>query len=266
VTAVNRNTFWIILAAHLGFQAAWIVLFLLNRTGLFFFIPLVGLYNAFVLGFLGESVLISPARAALLGLVAFLGSGFVSASFIALFRPRSLWLPAVFSIAVTVVLFVSASLIRYTFAPQPALQLPTTTGRADIDQISMALKSEYHSAGEAPPYLQGRPTLLSFDELLPMLRLLPKDFRLETGAYTYCNLPPATWKGVKNDARMSRWPLVWSTRPDPNGQRLVLSVDLKSDMFHDEVLVDDAFRQMIRSLEAAASKHAGTNIIFQIND
>jgi hypothetical protein len=55
-----------------------------------------------------------------------------------------------------------------------------------------------------------------------------------------------------------KYPLLWSTQPDDTGKRLVMSVDLKTDQFSDELLAEETFAQMLTQLEAAVRKQTGS--------
>jgi hypothetical protein len=222
--------------------------------GGFILIPLVGIYNAFVLGFMGQTVLASATRAALLGFVVFAATGLLSGWIISHFRPKSAWLPAFLSLLITGILLVSASLIRYTYLGVPGIQsvlpLPATTGRADADELSMALKVEYHNAGEVPLYITGTGSFIPLLQLQPSLQVLSKGFALQDGPYVYCNLPPEVWKGLKKSASAQKYPLLWATQADATGKRLVISVDLKTDVFSDELVTEQTFAQMLTDLES----------------
>jgi hypothetical protein len=247
-----------VLAVHLGFHTLWVLVFLVSLLGVFILIPFTGLYNAFVLGFMGKSVWVSPVNAAILGYLAFSLTGLLSGWFISLFHPKSVWLFAFCSVFATCVLFVTVSAVRYTAFGAPGLEsilpLPATTGRADVDKFEWALKAQ--SVGEVPPYFSGKPAVVPFSEVQPALRLLPKDFQLEGGPYTYCKLSPEVWKGLRADAP-KKYPVLWSDHPDTSGKRLVVSVDLGTDVYHDEFVTEQALSERLGALEAATGRLSG---------
>lgn len=247
---------------HMGFHTFWVLVYLVSLFGVFILIPLVGWYNAFVLGFMGNSVLASATRAALLGYLVFAATGLLSGWLISLMRVNSVWIPALLSLALTCMVLVGASAIRLKSVGiaglESILPVPATTGRADVDELSMALKTEYDLLEPAvPPYLAGKGTVIPFSELQPSLQLLSKGFQLSGGPYVYCNLPSQVWKGLKNDGSGRKCPLLWSTQPDAAGKRLVMSVNLKSDQFSDEFLEEETFDQMLAQLEAAVRTQTG---------
>lgn len=250
-----------VLAVHLGFHTLWVLAYLVSLLGVFILIPFTGLYNAFVLGFMGKSVLSSSANAALLGYLVFLMTGLLCGWLISLFHPKSVWISAFCSLLSTCVLLVGASAIRYTVVGvsgiQSILPLPATTGRADADEMSMALKDAYLSAGEVPQYFPGKPLILPLTELQPSLPLLSKGFQLQDGPYVYCNLPPGVWRVFKSQPENSRCPVLWNTRPDPAGKRFVFSIDLKTDIFHDELVSEEALTRMLTTMEDAVRKQTG---------
>ncbi len=258
VRSAIRKTIAQVLLVHLGFHAFWMLLYCVMLLGVFVLIPLVGWYNAFVLGFLGKSVLASATGAAVLGFAVFGVTGLLSGWVISLFRPKLVWIPALFSLFVTGVVLVSATWMRYKYIGvaglETILSFPARTGRADTDKLTWAIKAE--SMEDLPPSLAGKDVLIPFSELQPLLRLLPKDFQLEGGPYVYCNLPPRVWRGLKKDAA-KKYPLLWSTQPDATGKRLVVSVDLKTDQFSDELVSEEALAQMLNSLENEAHKVTG---------
>lgn len=253
---------------HLGFHGIWVLGYCLSLLGVFIFIPLVGLYNAFVLGFMGQSALASSTRAALLGFAVFSVTGLFSGWVISLFRPKIVWLPAFVSLGVSGILLTSATLMRHKHIGVPGIQtvlpLPATTGRADADEMAMALKDVYLSSGEVPPYFTGRGAIVPLSEIQSSLPLLSKDYQLKGGPYVFCNLPAEIWRGLKRRAGAQRYPLVWSTQTEPTGKRLVFSVDLRTDLFHDEELTEDALSQALVGMEMIVRQESGNaNLILQ---
>lgn len=251
-----------VFAVHVGLHTFLVLVYLVSLSGVFILIPLVGWYNAFVLGFMGDSVLASATRAALLGYLVFAVTGLLSGWLVSLMRVKSVWIPALLSLALTGMVLVSASVIRHKSVGVAGLRsilpLPATTGRADVDELSMALKTEYDLVEPAvPPYLKGRGTIVPFSELQPSLQLLSKGFQLSDGPYVYCNLPSQLWTGLKKDGAGRKYPLLWSTQPDADGKRLVMSVDLKFDQFSDELLTEETFTEMLTQLEAVVRRQTG---------
>lgn len=250
-----------VVGVHLSFHAFWVLLYAASLFGVFLLLPLVGWYNAFVLGFLGKSVLASATRAALLGFVVFAVTGLLSGWVISLIRPKSVWLPALLSLFLTGVVLVGASWMRHKTAGiagmQDVLPLPATTGRADVDELSMALKTEYDLLEPAVPlHLTGKGTVVPFADLQPSLQLLPKGFQLPGGPYVYCNLPSQFWRDLKKDAAR-KYPLLWGTQPDATGKHLLVSVDLKTDVFSDEFVSAETLNRALVELEAAVRKQTG---------
>lgn len=259
---MTTNTLIRVLAIHVGFHTLWALLYALSLFGLFLLIPLVGSYNAFVLGFLGKSVLVSAGRAVLLAYLVFSITGLLSGWLISLYHPRSVWLPGFGSLLLTGALLISATWMRYKYVGVAGLEtilpLPSTTGRADADEVSMALKTEYDLIEPAvPPHLVGKGIAIPFLELQPSLQQLPKDFQLSGGPYVYCNLPPQVWKGLKNDADGRKYPLLWSSQPDADGKHLLIFVDLKTDIFSDELVTTETFTRALTELELAVRRQTG---------
>jgi len=250
-----------VFVVHVGFHTLWVLVYAVSLLGVFILIPLVGWYNAFVLGFLGKSVLASATRAAFLGYVVFALTGLLSGWIVSALRPRSVWIPACLSLALTGVLLTSASWLRHKMVGVSGLAtmlpLPATTGRADADQMSLALKTEYDLLEPAaPPHFSGKGILVPLAEIQPSLRLLPKNFQMQGGPYVYCNLTAEVWKALKKPGG-PRYPLLWSTQPDSAGKRLVFSVDLDTDVFSDELVSDDELARRLGELEAAVGRKAG---------
>ena len=259
---MTSNPLFRVIAVHVGFHTVWVVVYLVSLLGVFILIPLVGWYNAFVLGFIGNNALASATQSALLGYLVFASTGLLSGWLILLLRVKSVWIPALLSLALTGVVLVSASVIRHKSVGlagfQSILPIPATTGRADVDELSMALKTEYDLVEPAvPPHLTGKGTIIPFSELQPSLQLLSKDFQLSGGPYVYCNLPPRIWKNLKNEGAVQKYPVLWSTKPDSTGKRLVMSVNLKSDQFSDEFLAEETFTQMLTQLEGDVRRQTG---------
>jgi hypothetical protein len=137
------------------------------------------------------------------------------------------------------------------------LPIPATTGRADADELKRALKTEYHLVEPAVPlYLSGKGLIIPLSELQPSLRFLRKDFELAGGPYVYCNLPSQVWKGLKKESSTQKYPLLWSSQRDATGSRLVISVNLKTDIFNDELVSEETFTRMISELELGIRKQS----------
>jgi len=246
---------------HIGFHTGWVLLYLISLLGFFLLIPLIGTYNAFVLGFLGMPVLASTTSAALLGYIVFSVTGLLSGWLISRFRLKSVWLPEFLSLAISCVLLVGATFARYSFfgvaGIETILPLPITTGRADADEMGMALKAAYHSAGEVPPHFDTKPSVLPLEEVQPSLPLLEKGFRLAGGPYVFCNLPPVVWKELRKAADSAKYPVLWSTKSDTAGTHMVISVDLKTDIFHDKLIGREEIEQRLSRLETAIQGFVG---------
>lgn len=249
-----------VFVVHVGFHTLWVLIYGLGLLGMFMLIPLIGWYNAFVLGFMGNSVLGSATRAALLGYLVFGATGLLSGWLISLLRLKSVWIPACLSLALTGVLLVSLTMVRYRTVGVSGLQtilpLPATTGRADADEMSMALKVAYLGAGELPPSFAGKGSTVPLSEVQPSLPLLSKDFQLQGGPYVYCNLPSQVWRGLKKDAAR-KYPLLWSSQPDGTGKHLLVSADLKTDIFSDELVTTETLTRALTELESAVRKQTG---------
>jgi hypothetical protein len=244
-----------VFAIHVGFHTFWVLLYASSLLGLFALVPLVGWYNAFVLGFIGNSVLASAAWAVLVGYLVFAVTGLLSGCVISLVRPKSVWIPACLSLALTGVLLVGLTMARYRMMGssglQTILQIPATSGRADADEMAMALKDAYLSAGELPPYFAGKGgSTVALSEIQPLLPLLSQGFQLQGGPYVYCNLPSQVWRGLSK----GKYPLLWSTQPDATGKRLVITADLMTGLIIDEVLAQETFAQMRAQLEMNVRK------------
>lgn len=107
------------------------------------------------------------------------------------------------------------------------------------------------------PYLSGKNVIIPLAEIQPSLRFLKKDFQSENGPYVYCNLSPQTWNDLKKKDEISRCPIVWNAQSDSSGKRLVISVDLKTDIFSDEFMNEQTLDQMLGKMEKAVQKQTG---------
>jgi hypothetical protein len=247
-----------VLAVHLGFHTLWVVLYCVSLLGVFILIPLVGWYNAFVLGFLGRIVLGSATRAALLGFIVFGTTGLVSGWVCSVLRPKSDWLFALISLFISGVLLVSVTWGRYKLVGisglETMLPIPASSGSASAENLRWALKGE--SLDELPPHLAGKAAVISLAELQPSLSLLPKDFQLAGGPYVYCNLPSQIWRGLKQSAP-KKYAILWGTQPDVTGRCLLVSVDLRTDVFSDEFVAPETLNRALAELESAIRRQTG---------
>ena len=254
-----RSAVVFVLLVHLGFHTFWALLYYISLLGVFALVPVVGCYIAFVLGFLGKSVLVSTTVAVALGYVAFSATGLLSGFLISFFRPANIWVAACASVLLSVMLMIGATLIHYKSAAvsglRGALPIPVTTGRPDAEDLAWALKGQ--SLDELPLYLAGKSTLIPFSELQPSLSLLPKDFRLGGGPHVYLNLPPQVWRALGSSTGSAKYPVLWATSDDPSGRRLVISVDLKTDVFHNELVSSAEIRSRLGNIEAVIRRQTG---------
>jgi hypothetical protein len=250
-----------VLAIHVGFHSIWVLIYLVSLTGVFILIPFVGMYNSFILGFLGKTVLVSPTRAVMFGYLVFALTGCLSGIAISQLRVTRIWIPGLLSLLVTVCILVGVSWLRHAVAGAPwiesGLQLPRTTGIASVDRFSMALKSEYHRNGEVPPSVPGKPRLLPLAELLPQFELLDSGFRLSYGPHVYCNLEPSVWRALRRGRDLKECPIVWSERADLSGRHLVVSVDLSTDIFSDELVGRRELSEILDAFERAIQRQTG---------
>lgn len=259
---MNTHPIFRVFLFHVGFHSFWVLLYIGSLLGMLILTSAVGMYNAFVLGFLGKSVISSATAAAVLGYVVFTITGFVSGWLISRFHPKSVALPACLTVVVAVGLLFVASLVHHRVTPLSSLAsvitLPSTTGRPDADRMSMALKTEYDLQEPAlPPYLEGKGVLVPLSEFQARLRLLSKDFVLADGPYLYCNLASNVWMGLKNSGSSSKYPILWSARPNLAGKRLVFFVNLKSDVFSDEFVAEETFQRTLIDAENTIQHETG---------
>jgi hypothetical protein len=250
-----------VLTIHVGFHSLWVLIYLVSLTGVFILIPFVGLYNAFILGFLGKTVLVSPTQAVMFGYLVFALTGCLSGIAISQLRVTRIWIPGLLSLLVTVCLLVGVSWLRHAFTAAPGIesgfQLPRTTGIASVDRFRMALKSEYHRNGEVPPSVPGKPRLLSLEEILPQFKLLDSGFRLSYGPHIYCNLEPSVWRALKRGGELKEYPIVWSERKDLSGRHLVVSVDLSTDFLSDVLVGRQELSEILDAFERAIQRQSG---------
>jgi hypothetical protein len=138
-----------VLAIHLGFHTAWVVVYVVSLLGVF--VPLIGLYIAFVLGFLGTDALDAPTRGPLLGYPVFMATGLTSGLLLSLVcpKPGGIWRSGLYSLILSLLILVSASLAHMVHSGVAGYRrvspLPAATGKIDQDKLALAATLKLHS-------------------------------------------------------------------------------------------------------------------------
>jgi hypothetical protein len=239
---------------HLAFHTAWVILYMISLLGVYLLIPIFGLYFPLVLGFLGAVSLTSIGNAALFGYLVFAFTGFISGLTISALRLNSRWMPSLLSLCLTLVLMISASVARFTFIGIPneiTNTLPSSAGSDDVVDLVLAIKSDYHLNGEVPPYFSDKEPLIRLSEIKQFQNLKKDNTELNVESYIYYNLPAQAWRHLKETEIMPRYPIFWSATPDLNGLRVVVLVNLKTDIFDDELMDSNEFLNIFSKMTKA---------------
>jgi hypothetical protein len=140
-----------VLAIHLGFHTAWVVVYVVSLLGVF--VPLIGLYIAFVLGFLGTDALDAPTRGPLLGYLVFMATGLTSGLLLSLVRPSAggIWRSGLYSLILSLLILIGASFARMVHVGVTGYRrvppLPASTGMIDQDRLALAPSLKRHTIG-----------------------------------------------------------------------------------------------------------------------
>lgn len=257
---MSKNIIIKVWLAHLAFHTLWVAIFLVSLLGVFLLLPLVGWYNAFILGFLGNVVLGSPFNGVLLGYIVFSVTGFVSGWLISLVRPKRVGILTALSLVVTIVLLISASWMKITSASPDVFGSPEslTSGDAGAAEIVACLKTAYDlTEPPVPPFASNKGPLIPLSELQPMLLSLHESLKFNDGSFMYCNLPSSVWIALRARRNSTRYPLAWSLHPSPGDERLVIVVDLQTDILADQKMSDGAVTILLTEMEEAAKTVMG---------
>lgn len=139
----------------------------------------------------------------------------------------------------------------------PPTTVATGTNAHSIDDVGLWVKSEYHSTSpEVPPYLTNQPPVIAAAQLHGLFTSHKYPVDVRRTDYRYCNLPNAFWVILRGQSP-SKYPVLWSPAPDSAGQRLVVSVDFKTDLFWPAYMPEPSFRNDLSRMELAIRKETG---------
>ena len=138
----------------------------------------------------------------------------------------------------------------------PPTTTATGTNAHSIDEVAEWVKGSYHDRSpETPPYITNQAAIVPAAQLFSLFSSQGVPIDVRKTDYHYCNLPNAHWLVLRSQS-LRRFPVVWSPTPDASGQRLVVTVDFKTDLFWPAPMPEQTFTNELARMEAAI--RAGT--------
>jgi hypothetical protein len=134
----------------------------------------------------------------------------------------------------------------------------TGTNAHSIDDVALWVKADYHARSpETPPYVTNQPVVIPAAQLHGLFSSHGFPIDVRRTDYRYCNLSHAQWLILRRQSP-PRFPVLWSPTLDASGQRLVVTVDFKTDLFWPATIPEQSFTNDLARMEAAI--RAGTGM------
>lgn len=152
--------------------------------------------------------------------------------------------------------FALLTLVTGCRSTAPLNPIPASPPNAvPIDEIATWLKIEYYPKNpKTPAYIGGQPSVIPISQLHSRLKSIGADIDVRKAPYLYCNLTPAQWTILRSQDS-TKYPVMWGAKPDSSNQRLVATVDLKTDVFWTERMAEQKFQNELARMETAI-RHA----------
>ena len=216
---------------HVGFHLFWALLAVASLGGAFMLIPLIGVYETFVLGAVFQAMPESRAGAYGMGLMVFVATGLASAIVGKLWRKRTTWLAGVLSLLPTVAVLTIISLAvlpRSVARRQPQVGASLATGLSGIpefDELGVWIKAASY-VPRHPPSVPNAAGVVRLEAALPLLSSATT-VRAPKVSGWYLNLDQECWSALRGRAT-SPVLIAWSDLTDE--QCSVVQIDLKTDV------------------------------------
>jgi hypothetical protein len=135
----------------------------------------------------------------------------------------------------------------------------TGTNAHSIDDVALWVKSDYHTRSpETPPNITNQPAVVPAAQLHALFSSQGFPIDVRKTDYRYCNLSNPQWLVLRRQSS-PKFPLLWSPAVDASGRRLVVTVDLKADLFSPTQMAEQAFTNELARMEAAIRTGTGQN-------
>jgi hypothetical protein len=139
----------------------------------------------------------------------------------------------------------------------PPTTTATGTNAHSIDDIALWVKSDYHMRSpETPPYITNQPVVVPAAQLHGLFASQGFPIDVRKTDYRYCNLSNPQWLVLRR-LNPAKFPVLWSPVIDASGQRLVVTVDFKTDLFWPTPMSEQAFTNELVRMETAIRTGTG---------
>lgn len=216
---------------HVSFHLFWALLALLSLVGAFFFIPFIGIYETFVLGFVFQAMPDSRVVAYAIGVIVFVVSGMASAGVRKLFRKGTSWASGVLTLVPTIVALIVISFSLLASGINQRAALAGASASADLsdvgqfEELGVWIKAAYYLP-KRPPFLTNASSLVRLETALPALSKATSVPPPKVSGW-YLNLDAECWSALRG--RITSPVLVaWSGAT--NQQCGVVQLNLETDV------------------------------------
>jgi hypothetical protein len=139
----------------------------------------------------------------------------------------------------------------------PPATTATGTNAHSIDDVALEVKGDYHMRSpETPPHLTNQPTVVPAAQLFPLFSSQGVTIDVRKTDYRYCNLSHSQWLALRRQSP-PKFPVLWSPIVDASGQRLVVTVDFKTDLFWPALMPEVTFTNELARMETAIRSATG---------
>lgn len=233
---------------HVSFHLCWAVLALLSLVGAFLFIPFIGIYETFVLGFVFQTMPDSRIVAYAIGIVVFVATGIASAGVRKLFRKSTSWMAGVLSLIPTVVALIAisfallASGINQRGALVGASPAADLSDAGDFDELGVWIKAAYYLP-KHPPFVTNAASVVRLETALPASSKATSVPPPNLSGW-YLNLDAECWSALRNRATS---PVLVAWSDGTNEQCSVVELNLKTEVVDTKSMQRNEFEQLYRS-------------------
>lgn len=233
---------------HASFHLFWALLALLSLVGAFFFIPFVGIYETFVLGFVFQTMPDSRAVAYAIGVVVFVATGTASAGVRKLFGKDTSWISGILSLIPTVaaLMVISFSLLTSGVNQRAALvgasPAADLSAAGDFDELGVWIKAA-HYVPKHPPFLTNAANVVRLEIALPAFSKATSVPAPQASGW-YLNIDAKCWSALRGRATS---PVLVAWSDVTNEQCSIVQLNLKTDVVNTESVQRREFERLYRN-------------------
>jgi hypothetical protein len=149
----------------------------------------------------------------------------------------------------------------------------------DLDSLTLALKSAYHTGSDVPPHVPGLPAIVTIRDLAPVLAKTKIEIPQGYLNYRYCNLEPRHWAALRKSRsgeqrgflsaltfdrasfeelrRFGEYPVAWSPKSGASDGIVVVTVSFSSDIFRPCIVSTEDLDRLFDHMQSTIRRETG---------